>query len=453
VLKWVEQRGVLCLNAPQDIAVMFDKWECHRHFVKHEVTRPPAELAPTECAEFFAYMRAKGCGRRFLKPLHGSSASGVCALRWTPERQQLIGPFRIQTRNGKPMLINSLSVRTYTSFADIEMILALLLPQGMICEEWIPKLTLPGGAVDLRVLVIAGEARHWVIRQSRHPMTNLHLGNQRGDAAALENCIGLPSLDAAFRLAEQAAACFPNSLYAGVDILLDTQHRALVGEINAFGDLLPRLLHRGNLPTPPLPKPAMLQVVLFDLDNTLVDRDAAFLACIQAQFSDAAVRAQLLKLDHSGRGDRTTLFSYWKKQSGNLMDQAQLGEHIAKRIQPDQGLIQELQFHSKTLQLGLITNGSSSTQRQKIRAAHLNEVFSADRIWISAEVGKAKPDPAIFLCACEVIGVAPANCLFVGDHEQDDLRGAMNAGLRARLVDSVLDASKLNQLLGEEAQR
>lgn len=246
VLELIEQRGISCLNAPRDIAVMFDKWECHQRFVKHDVARPSAELAPANFAEFFAYLRSKSCGRRFLKPLHGSSASGVCALRWTPDRQQLIAPFRIQSRGGEPILINSLNVRTYSSLADIELILRLLLPQGMICEEWIPKLTLPGGAVDLRVLVLAGEARHWVVRQSRHPMTNLHLGNQRGDAAVLENCIGSPKLEAAFRLAEQAAARFPDSLYAGVDILLDTQHRALVGEINAFGDLLPRLLHRGE---------------------------------------------------------------------------------------------------------------------------------------------------------------------------------------------------------------
>lgn len=248
VLERIEQRGISCLNAPHDIAVMFDKWECHQRFVKHDVTRPSAKLAPASFAKFYADMRSEGCGRRFLKPLHGSSASGVCALRWTPERQQLIAPFRIQSRGVEPILINSLNVRTYSSIADIELILTLLLPQGMICEEWIPKLTLPGGAVDLRVLVIAGKARHWVVRQSRHPMTNLHLGNERGDEAVLVNCIGSSKLEAAFRLAEQAAACFPDSLYAGVDILLDARHRALVGEINAFGDLLPRLLHRGESP-------------------------------------------------------------------------------------------------------------------------------------------------------------------------------------------------------------
>jgi len=58
--------------------------------------------------------------------------------------------------------------------------------------------------------------------------------------------MGQTKLESAFRLAEQAAACFPDSLYAGVDILLDTRQRALVGEINAFGDLLPRLTHGGD---------------------------------------------------------------------------------------------------------------------------------------------------------------------------------------------------------------
>jgi glutathione synthase/RimK-type ligase-like ATP-grasp enzyme len=248
VLAQIENSGIPCLNSPRDIAVMFDKWASHKRFLEHGVARPPSELAPDNFQSLLEQMRARGSGRIFLKPLHGSSASGVCALRWTPRHQQLIAPLRIESRRGEPILVNSLQVRAFASLLDIELILSLLLPQGMISEQWIPKLTLAGGAVDLRVLVIAGEARHWVIRQSRHPMTNLHLGNQRGDAAALREHIGIEALETAFRLAEKAARCFPDSLYAGVDILIDSRHRALVAEINAFGDLLPRLSHRGESP-------------------------------------------------------------------------------------------------------------------------------------------------------------------------------------------------------------
>lgn len=241
VLEQIESRGIPCLNHPADIAVMFDKWRSHQLFMEKGLARPPSQLAPTDFDKLRQWLRAQPSGRLFLKPLHGSSASGVCALRWTPRRQVMIAPLKITSHS----LVNSLQVQRYESWHDLEFILSRLLPQGMIAERWIPKLTLPapggGGAVDLRVLVIAGRARHRVLRQSSHPMTNLHLGNRRAEATDLGE-----HLEPALRLAEQAAACFPRSLYAGVDILLDPRGRPLIGEINAFGDLLPGLEHEGQ---------------------------------------------------------------------------------------------------------------------------------------------------------------------------------------------------------------
>jgi D-alanine-D-alanine ligase-like ATP-grasp enzyme len=73
------------------------------------------------------------------------------------------------------------------------------------------------------------------------PTSNLHLGNRRASLTGLD-----APLAAARQLAEHAAACFPHSLYAGVDILLDARGRAYVGEINAFGDLLPGVLHQSK---------------------------------------------------------------------------------------------------------------------------------------------------------------------------------------------------------------
>ncbi|MBN9688957.1 MAG: STM4014 family protein [Verrucomicrobia bacterium] len=248
VLERIEQRGIPCLNAPREIAVMFDKWASHERFLQQSIPRPRSERAPLEFAELVNSMRERRHGQLFLKPLHGSSGSGVCALRWTPERQQLIAPLRLLTRGNQVLLVNSLRIQQYTTWPEIGAILGRLLPQGMIAEQWIPKLSLPGGVVDLRVLVIRGEARHWVVRQSGNPITNLHLGNRRGDAAALTTLLGTAGWREARNLAERAAACFPESMYAGVDLLLDVRKRAFVGEINAFGDLLPNLLDRGETP-------------------------------------------------------------------------------------------------------------------------------------------------------------------------------------------------------------
>jgi glutathione synthase/RimK-type ligase-like ATP-grasp enzyme len=219
-----------CQNSAAEISLMFDKWACHQLFTAAGLARPVSQPARPELLQ-------APWGRLFLKPLHGSSASGVCALRWRGERRQLIAP--IELAGGK--LYNTLKVRTYQNPRDIAQILECLLPQGMIAEQWIPKLCLAGGSTDLRVLVIGGEARHRVVRQSQSPMTNLHLGNRRGCEEELGE-----RLEPALRLAERAAACFPGCLYAGVDILLDLKGRALIGEINAFGDLLPNLKHRGE---------------------------------------------------------------------------------------------------------------------------------------------------------------------------------------------------------------
>ena len=52
----------------------------------------------------------------------------------------------------------------------------------------------------------------------------------------------------------------------------------------------------------------------------------------------------------------------------------------------------------------------------------------------SAEVGVAKPDPAIFREAAHRLGLAPGRILHVGDTYEDDFEGATAAGCRAVLL-------------------
>jgi putative hydrolase of the HAD superfamily len=58
-----------------------------------------------------------------------------------------------------------------------------------------------------------------------------------------------------------------------------------------------------------------------------------------------------------------------------------------------------------------------------------------DAVLTSAELGIAKPDPAIFAAALEAAGgVRAAAALHVGDDEEADARGARAAGVPAVLV-------------------
>ncbi|BBH64878.1 hypothetical protein ACTI_15630 [Actinoplanes sp. OR16] len=47
----------------------------------------------------------------------------------------------------------------------------------------------------------------------------------------------------------------------------------------------------------------------------------------------------------------------------------------------------------------------------------------------SVELGICKPDPAIYLAACDRLGVAPQDCLYVGDGGSHELTGAAAVGM------------------------
>jgi putative hydrolase of the HAD superfamily len=57
-----------------------------------------------------------------------------------------------------------------------------------------------------------------------------------------------------------------------------------------------------------------------------------------------------------------------------------------------------------------------------------------DAVVISAELGAAKPDPAIFRAALERLGAGAPEAIHVGDSLEHDIAGARAAGLEAVLV-------------------
>lgn len=135
-------------------------------------------------------------------------------------------------------------MRRITAEPEIAAIVDALAPDGLHIERWLPKATRHGRATDLRVVVVAGRATHAVVRTSHSPMTNLHLGGERGDLDAVRSAVEAAggSWSEALAVCERAAACFPDTLCVGVDLLPSTGWRRFaVGEVNAFGDLLPRL--------------------------------------------------------------------------------------------------------------------------------------------------------------------------------------------------------------------
>ncbi|GGV74201.1 hypothetical protein GCM10015535_02590 [Streptomyces gelaticus] len=240
--------GAVLLDDPGDVAVLFDKRLCHGVLTGEGVPVPasPTSGVAAPVVRDWADVRERtadrGLPRFFVKLAHGSSASGVLAV-------ETAGPGRVRAttsveRDASGRLFNSLRVRRVTTEREVAAIVDALAPDGLHIERWLPKATRRGRATDLRVVVVAGRATHAVVRTSRSPMTNLHLGGERGNLgevrAAVEAAGG--SWSEALAVCERAAACFPDTLCVGVDLLPSTGWRRFaVGEVNAFGDLLPRL--------------------------------------------------------------------------------------------------------------------------------------------------------------------------------------------------------------------
>ncbi|CAL9572168.1 STM4014 family protein [Streptomyces sp. enrichment culture] len=237
-------RGGVRLDDPDELAVLFDKRRCHAVLDRAGV---PVPASPTSGGaapvrgwdDVRALMDAHGMPRVFLKPAHGSSASGVVALE-TAGRGRIRATTSVEaTPDGR--LHNSLRVRRLDGEREIAALADALAPDGLHIERWWPKASLGGRTADLRVVVVAGRATHAVARTSRSPMTNLHLGGRRGDLAAAMAAAG-PRWADALEICERAAACFPGTLCVGVDLLPAVGWRRFaVAEVNAFGDLLPCL--------------------------------------------------------------------------------------------------------------------------------------------------------------------------------------------------------------------
>ena len=79
--------------------------------------------------------------------------------------------------------------------------------------------------------------------------------------------------------------------------------------------------------------------------------------------------------------------------------------------------------------LGIITNGDLRFQSAKIVGTGLDALIPLENVIASGEVGVAKPDPRIFLIACGVFEVTPADAAYVGDRLHTDAIGAARAGL------------------------
>ena len=188
----------------------------------------------------------------------------------------------------------------------------------------------------------------------------------------------------------------------------------------------------------------MVKAVLFDLDGTLLDRDASVEKFVSVQYDRLTEH-----LTHIPKNDYVARFidldchgHVWKDK----VYQALVSE-LAIEGMNWQSLLEDyeirFQFHCvpfpfltemlNELQeqgylLGVITNGRSPFQARAIDGLGIREYF--DVILISEVEQVRKPQVEIFQRAMNRLGVSASDSVFVGDHPEADILGARGAMMK-----------------------
>ncbi len=182
-----------------------------------------------------------------------------------------------------------------------------------------------------------------------------------------------------------------------------------------------------------------MQLVLFDVDGTLVDSQAGIVECMRATFAEFgapepeadAVRGIIgLSLDHAierlleGRaGDVAAMTELYKRNW--LVAQAR--PELAARFYDGMRELLDVLAARDDLLLGIVTGKSLRGVKHLVETHGLERHFQTVR---TADDCPSKPHPAMVLECCAETGMQPGDTLVIGD-TVFDMEMAGNAGARA----------------------
>jgi HAD superfamily hydrolase (TIGR01509 family) len=198
--------------------------------------------------------------------------------------------------------------------------------------------------------------------------------------------------------------------------------------------------------------------ILFDLDHTLSYYPLSTAGVVVATFdhlrlslepfgplNDLASRYDALWVDLE-RGAASTdalRLAVWRRL---LTERGLSADEAAERIAVEYGAVRRANgvrlfdgarellsdLHAAGYGLGLLTNGLSDGQWEKIRSLRIEPHF--DAVVVAGDVNVYKPDPRAFAVLLARLGARASQALFVGDSYEMDIRGAHAAGLATAWV-------------------
>ncbi|MEV6681193.1 HAD-IA family hydrolase [Streptomyces erythrochromogenes] len=186
--------------------------------------------------------------------------------------------------------------------------------------------------------------------------------------------------------------------------------------------------------------PPRASLLAVDLDNTLIDRDAAFRRAVGAFLSGNGLPPHdadmVMELDQGGHAPRPAVAAALAQRWSSISEPeilAFLHRGPAAHVTLDDAVRRSLlAVRAAGVPCVIVTNGRGDQQEEKIRTAGLDTLVDG---WvISGSVGYRKPSPEIFHAAAEAVGL-PAlergTTWMIGDAAHADVRGALDLGIHS----------------------
>jgi len=197
-------------------------------------------------------------------------------------------------------------------------------------------------------------------------------------------------------------------------------------------------------------RPDAIRAVLFDLDGTLIDTMAHILASFR--HATAVVLGESLPDDVLMHNVGIPL----KQQMREFTDDEALADELLAeyrtfnhachdemaRLYP--GTVQMLEdLLGRGVRMGVVTSKGTPMARRGIDLFDLGRFFEV--VVTADDVLKHKPDPYPILHAAELLGVAPTECVYVGDSPHDVQAGKAAGAYVVAVTWGVADAARLEE--------
>ncbi|GAB2551036.1 HAD family hydrolase [Gracilibacillus alcaliphilus] len=192
--------------------------------------------------------------------------------------------------------------------------------------------------------------------------------------------------------------------------------------------------------------------VFFDLDDTLYDLMSPFTKALQNKLPHVYY-ALGDDIDEFFLATRHYIDGLWKEYLQGLKTLQEIriqryqmaGRDFDLTITKEEGISLQTQYereqsqitlpseteallrklnNKKTL-IGIITNGTVNGQEDKIQTLELTRYFPKDKMFISDEIGLAKPQPEIFNYVYDHCQLQDYACYYIGDSWHLDIEGAL----------------------------